>query len=153
MRHTNKLAREWLLSNGFDYIYFKPHKDFRKHKNQEIFFTKIGVFYQTDFYNLFDGFCFSPDGVFTWIQTSTTNYHKVDPYVEFLKGKKGFRILFIKAVKKKNRWQIKTKYVTKNSLIKTKKIDTTTNNTESTIQDNEYMPMSCVSDKTNQDAI
>jgi hypothetical protein len=122
MRNTNRLAREWLFANGYDYIYFKPHKDFRKRKNQEVYFTKQGNFYQTDFYNLFDGFCFDKNGVFTFIQTSTTNYHKIDPYVEFLKGKFGFRVLFLKAVKINKRWHIKTREVTNFSLNDTKKL-------------------------------
>lgn len=150
MKHTNKLAREWLFAHGFDYIYFKPHRDFRKRTNQEVYFTKQGVFYQTDFYNLFDGFCYDRDGVFTWIQTSTTNYHKSDPYVEFLRGKKGFNILFIKAVKKNNRWQIRTKYITNNLTDSLKKTNKNTDNLESQKQGNEYMPVPYMSDKPNQ---
>lgn len=110
MNNTNRLAREWLFNHGADYIYFKPHKDTRKVKNKEVFFTKEGNFYMTDFFNLFDGFCYL-NGIFTWLQTSTTNFHSEAPYREFLKDKKDCKILFLKAVKKDGKWEIKTKEI------------------------------------------
>lgn len=114
MRHTNKLAVKWLLEHGYDYVHLKPHRDPRKARNMhEGFWRKDGFYHAPlDYLRLFDGFCYDQNGVHTWLQISTTNYHSIDPYVEFLRGKFGVRLLFIKAVKNKKRWEIRVKEIT-----------------------------------------
>ena len=107
--HTNKLCKDWLIQNHYDFIWLKPHIDARLSKFKETYLTKDGAFYARDIYNLFDGICFDSAGVLTFIQLSTTNYHKEEPYMEFLKDKKGFRVLMLRAIKKKNRWLVQTK--------------------------------------------
>lgn len=115
--HTNKLCKDWLIENGYDFIWLKPHIDARLSKFKETFLTRQGVFYARDIFNLFDGICFDSDGVLTFIQLSTTNYHKEEPYLEFIKNKKGFRVLMLRAVKKKNRWQVQTKEISRLRLV------------------------------------
>ena len=109
MRNTNRLCREWLIQNNYDYIWFKPHMDTRKNKFKEIYYTKQGNFYQTDLYNLFDGICFDVNGILTFIQTTTTKWHPEGPYQKFMSGKKGFKILMLRARKVKHRWTVETK--------------------------------------------
>lgn len=118
MRATNRRAVEWLLKNGYDYIWLKPHHDTRKKSKQEYYYTKQGNFFQTDLYNLFDGTCFDVKGALTLIQISTNQYHKEEPYLEFMKGKHGFNILLIKAVDlKKSGWTIKTKTINESLVV------------------------------------
>ena len=111
MNHTNRMARQWLIANKYDYIWFKPHRDLRKKSNVEWYWHDGTMIQQTDLWNLFDGICIDRSGTITFIQTTTTNYHPEDPYREFMKGKNGFHIIMIRAVKKKNRWHIQTKEI------------------------------------------
>jgi hypothetical protein len=111
MYNTNRLAREWLFRNGYDLIWLKPHLDARKKKFKDFYHTRQGTFYATDIYNLFDGMCFDSTGQITMLQISTTNFHSEEPYAKFMEGKKGFKILLIKAVKKGRSWLVKTKQI------------------------------------------
>lgn len=95
MRVSNSYAIPWLLDNGYDNIYLKPHRDPRKKKNKDWIITKEERYQITDFYNLFDGFCYDKDGNFVWFQISTQNWHQQQPYEEFLKGKNNCKILLI----------------------------------------------------------
>lgn len=102
------MCKDWLINNGYDYIWLKAHTDARNNRFKETYLTKDGVFFSRDIYNLFDGICFDPEGVLTFIQLSTTNYHPEPPYHKFLEGKKGFKILMLRA-KKRKKWTVETK--------------------------------------------
>ena len=111
MYETNKKAKKWLLDHEFDYIWFKPHHDSRKKKHKETYTTKQGVFYQTDLYNLFDGICFDNAGNVVFLQMSTGKFHPVKKYEDFFMDKDSCYCVLLCAVKNKNRWEIRTKYV------------------------------------------
>jgi len=103
------MVREWLLENGYDYIWFKPHMDGRKKIHKETYHTKQGVFYQTDLYNLYDGICADRDGNPVFLQMSTTNWHPEKAYIEFMNINKGFKTLMFRAIKRKGRWSLEHK--------------------------------------------
>jgi hypothetical protein len=105
MNNTNRLARDWLLKNGYDYIWFKPHRDQRLPKNKEYFYTQSGEYGQNDLYNLFDGLCFDKDGDAVFLQMSTNRWHDPKPHKEFVKNKK-IKILHFMAKKKNGRWEL-----------------------------------------------
>lgn len=109
MYQTNKLAKKWLFQNDYDFIWLKPHLDNRRNHFKDWYHTKAGSIQQTDIYNLFDGFCFDHLGYLVFLQISTTNFHGIQPYEDFIMNKKGISILMLKAVKTKNKWIIKTK--------------------------------------------
>lgn len=112
MRNTNRLCREWLLENKYDYIWLKPHFDSRKKMFKDFFHTRTnGKVFSQDVFNLFDGICFESTGMLTFLQLSTTNYHPEQPYRDFISDKFGFKILLMRTVKKKNRWQVQTKEI------------------------------------------
>lgn len=91
--------------------------DTRKDKFKELYYTKQGNFYQTDLYNLFDGCCFDSCGNLVFLQMTTTKWHPEKEYVEFIKNRYGFRILMLRAVKKKIRWNIETKEISRPKII------------------------------------
>lgn len=109
MRNTNRLCRQWLLEHNYDYVWLKPHMDTRRSR-KDVYYTKEGVFFQTDIYNLFDGICYDPQGNLVYLQLSTTKYHSEEPYRKFFSNKIG-KCLMMRAVKKKNRWLIQTKEI------------------------------------------
>lgn len=78
MRASNKLVREWLLKNGYDEIWFKPHS-----KRNDLVFTQRGNYLATDLWNLFDGICFDNKGELRFLQMKTNNWAKQDPLIRF----------------------------------------------------------------------
>ena len=74
MNASNDQARKYLLKNGYRDLYLKPHKDTRDPKNVEYIHNIDGRYAMTDFYNLFDGFCFDKDGDFVWFQVKTDGW-------------------------------------------------------------------------------
>ena len=78
MRASNKLVREWLLSNGYDDIWFKPHV-----KRNDIVFTQKGKYLATDLWNLFDGVCTNPSIGVVFLQMKTNNWAKALPLEKF----------------------------------------------------------------------
>lgn len=87
MRESNKLVRHWLLENGYDEIWFKPHG-----KRNDYVFTQKGSYMAQDIWNLFDGIAIL-NGVITFLQMSTTKWHKQLPYEKFAKKVTGVKIL------------------------------------------------------------
>lgn len=67
---SNARAKKWLLDRGYTHIYLKPH-----------------MRYDKDIYGLFDGFCFSPEGDFTFLQIKSNAYPPSKPIIEFLEQK------------------------------------------------------------------
>ncbi len=86
MRASNKLVREWLLKNGYDDIWFKPHT-----KRNDLVFTQKGKYLATDLWNLFDGLCFL-NGSLRCLQMKTNAWAKQEPLIRFAK-KTGLTIL------------------------------------------------------------
>jgi hypothetical protein len=85
MRASNKLVREWLLENGYDNIWFKPHS-----ARNDLVFTSKGNYLATDLYNLFDGIC--TDGGIVFLQNKTNRWATEEPLIRFSK-KYGVKIL------------------------------------------------------------
>lgn len=96
MRASNKLCREWLLKNGYDEIWFKPHG-----KHNDYVFTQKGTYMAQDIWNLFDGVCINKDGYVTFLQMSTTQWHKKEPYHKFTKKISGVEVLNILVTNKR----------------------------------------------------
>ena len=90
MRVSNFHARTWLLKHGYDDIYFKPHG--RRH---DVVYTQRGSYKCTDFYNLFDGFCFSPSGKFVFFQVKTNRWAKTVPITDFIEKNTGVNVFAI----------------------------------------------------------
>lgn len=88
MRASNKLVREWLLKNGYDEIWFKPHG-----KRNDLVFTQRGNYLAQDIWNLFDGIAINPDGYLALLQMSTSKWHPRKDYEKFAKKVRGVEII------------------------------------------------------------
>ena len=89
MRTSNLLVRKWLLENGYDQIWFKPHG-----KRNDYVFTQKGTYMAQDIWNLFDGVCISPDGEFVvFLQMKTNAWAKGEPIKKFIKRLSGAFVL------------------------------------------------------------
>ena len=87
MRASNNLVRKWLLSQGYDDIWFKPHG-----KRNDHVFTQHGKYMAQDIWNLFDGIC--RDGrKIIFLQMSTSQWHSKKPYEEFAARTKGVGVM------------------------------------------------------------
>ncbi len=80
MRASNKLVREWLLSNGYDEIWFKAHG-----KRNDYVFTQKGNYMAQDIWNLFDGICISYDGKICFLQMKTNSWASSKEFIRFAK--------------------------------------------------------------------
>ncbi len=112
MRESNRRAVEYLLEKKYDHIYLKPHKDNRKGKNVEVMKSQKGSYPITDFFNLFDGFCVSPDGLLVWIQVKTDAWPNEKAIIEFLMDKQGFFVMALnvrKPTKTIRKYRVDTK--------------------------------------------
>lgn len=78
MRASNKLVREWLLKEGYDDIWFKPHGT-----HNDYVFTQKGSYMAQDIWNLFDGICTGAGVVF--LQMKTNAWAKEKPFRDFVK--------------------------------------------------------------------
>lgn len=80
MRASNKMVREWLLQNGYDEIWFKPHG-----KRNDYVFTKKGNYMAQDIWNLFDGICINNWGYVYFLQVKTNNWAKKSDFEKFIR--------------------------------------------------------------------
>ena len=107
MRASNKLVREWLLSNRYDEIWFKPHS-----KRNDVVFTQNGKYLATDLWNLFDGLCFL-GGQIICLQMKTNAWAKEKPIIEFVK-RHDVRVLSFNVTDKlkqcNGKWQVFVRY-------------------------------------------
>ena len=78
MRASNKLVREWLLSNGYDEIWFKAHG-----KRNDYVFTQRGKYLAQDIWNLFDGICIDPTGHIVFLQMKTNSWASEKDFNKF----------------------------------------------------------------------
>jgi hypothetical protein len=102
MRASNKLVREWLLSNNYDEIWFKPHG-----KRNDYVFTQRGKYMAQDIWNLFDGICFANYGAIVFLQMKTNLWAKDEKFEEFCEDH-NCRILSFNVTNKKK--ECKGKY-------------------------------------------
>lgn len=85
MRASNKMVREWLLSNNYDEIWFKPHTN-----RSDVVFTQKGKYLATDLWNFFDGIAWKingGDGIasLVFLQMKTNAWAKEKPLKDFQK--------------------------------------------------------------------
>ncbi len=79
MRASNKMVREWLLKNGYDEIWFKPHG-----KRNDYVFTQKGNYMAQDIWNLFDGICVHIlDGMPMFLQMKTNAWANKKDFKKF----------------------------------------------------------------------
>jgi hypothetical protein len=88
MRASNKLVREWLLENGFDDIWFKPHS-----VRHDYVFTQHGNYLATDLWNLFDGIAWGK-GECYFLQMKTNVWAKEEHIRFFLLRHKAKVLVF-----------------------------------------------------------
>ena len=81
MRTTNKMVRNWLLKEGYDEIWFKPHT-----KRNDWVFTQKGNYMATDLWNLFDGMAYDKFGNLIFLQMKTNAWAKEKDIVKFTKN-------------------------------------------------------------------
>ena len=95
MRASNKLVREWLLENGYDEVWFKPHT-----ARNDLVFTQKGNYLATDLWNLFDGICFNQSNMIVFLQMKTNNWAKSKPITDWIK-KYGLNVLSFNVTNKR----------------------------------------------------
>jgi len=101
MRVSNRKAVHWLLGNGYDDIWLKPHG--RRH---DLIYT-TGVWYRAlDLWNLFDGICFDKVGNIVLIQIKTNAWAKEKPIKDFLLDKKELIALSLNVNRHENKWAV-----------------------------------------------
>ena len=88
MRASNLLVRKWLLENGYDQIWYKPHT-----ARNDLVFTQKGNYLATDLFNLFDGICFNRLGLIVFLQMKTNAWAKEKPIETFLRNHHELRVL------------------------------------------------------------
>ena len=88
MRVSDEKAKSYLFQRGYRELYLKPHRDTRDPRNIDYIHNFEGSYAITDFYNLFDGFCFDRAGNFVWFQVKTNGWmerekkDKLDRFME-----------------------------------------------------------------------
>jgi len=100
MRASNKRAVENLTDLGHTDITLRTHckhKDYLYNKNK-------GASMQTDFFNLFDGFCYDPDNKFTWLQFKTNKWAAEKPIREFVE-RRHQPVIVVNVTNKSGRWE------------------------------------------------
>lgn len=87
MKASNKLVRKYLLENGYDHIWFKPHG-----KHNDYVFTQKGTYMAQDIWNMFDGICFDITGNVIFLQMATNGWHTEKDFGKFA-GRYNVKIL------------------------------------------------------------
>ena len=82
MRFSNRKAVEWLLENGYDEIWLKPHV-----RRQDLVYTRGEWYRALDLWNIFDGICFNPDGEAVYIQIKTNAWASDQNILDFMSDK------------------------------------------------------------------
>ena len=113
MRNSNRIAKEWMLKNGYDDIWFKQHT-----RHKDTIYTQHYNYKATDLWNLFDGICLDGSHYLVFFQISTNSFHKDEPYIEWMRRKINFGVhdnikcLLIVVKLKNRRWVVETKEIT-----------------------------------------
>ena len=101
MRFSNRKAVLWLLKNGYDEIWLKPHT-----KRTDLVYT-VGDWYRIiDLWNLFDGICFDSEGNICLLQIKTNNWANETDIINFLSDKKHLKALSINVKGKGKVWNV-----------------------------------------------
>ena len=105
MRASNRKAVLWLLKNGYDEIWLKPHT-----KRADLVYT-VGEWYRAlDLWNLFDGICFDKDQNIIMLQIKTNAWAKEAPLKSFVDSHKNIIVLSINVKKMKDsKWVVYTR--------------------------------------------
>ena len=82
MRFSNRKAVLWLLKNGYDDVWLKPHT-----KRTDLTYTQGEWYRVIDLWNLFDGVCFNEEGEAIFFQIKTNAWAKASPIIDFLADK------------------------------------------------------------------
>lgn len=109
MYESNRRARNFLLENGCDQIWLKPHL-----RRKDRVFSQKGMYLATDLWNLFDGIAFK-DGRLFLLQIKTNAWAPEQPIQDFLNKHLAFsdsvKALIINVRKKKGHWVVETRYL------------------------------------------
>jgi len=106
MRSSNRKAVLWLLKNGYDEIWLKPHG-----RRQDLVYNRGEWYRALDLWNLFDGICFDEKGNIVLLQIKTNAWAPEKPFTDFLSDKKNLRILSINVkLAKFKKWEVLTRY-------------------------------------------
>jgi len=101
MRASNRKAVLWLLKNGYDEIWLKPHI-----RRADLVYTRGEWYRALDLWNLFDGICFDEDNNVVFLQIKTNSWAKDKPLEDFVKSHKNIKIISINVKGEKNKWNI-----------------------------------------------
>jgi len=104
MRASNRKSVMWLLKNGYDEIWLKPHT-----RRSDLVYT-VGEWYRAlDLWNLFDGICFDKDNNIVMLQIKTNAWAKEKPLKQFAKDHKNIKVLSINVKGEKGKWNVYTR--------------------------------------------
>ena len=101
MRFSNRKAVLWLLKNGYDEIWLKPHI-----RRTDLVYTAGEWYRALDLWNLFDGICFNDGGDLILIQIKTNAWAAAKPISDWLKDKNNLIVLVINVKGKGKKWDI-----------------------------------------------
>ena len=104
MRASNRKAVMWLLKEGYDDIWLKPHT--RRH---DLIYTRGEWYRALDLWNLFDGICFDEGGNIVLIQIKTNAWPPSQPIFDFMRDKNNIKVLCINVFRKEGRWDVKVR--------------------------------------------
>ena len=110
MRASNRLARIWMLENGYTWIWFKAHG-----KRKDWVFTPDGNYYWLDLWGLFDGLCMKGyhSGLTGWqiyrivpFQIKTNKWASSKDIEKWLEDKDIWEVLSINVKGAKGKWSV-----------------------------------------------
>ena len=101
MRVSNRKAVHWLLGNGYDDIWLKPHG--RRH---DLIYTRGEWYRALDLWNLFDGICFDKEGNVVLIQIKTNAWASEKNIKDFLRDKKNVIVLVLNVNRRESKWGV-----------------------------------------------
>lgn len=106
MRWSNRKAVEFLLDNGYDQIWLKPHT-----RRKDLIYTQ-GTWYRAlDLWNLFDGICFSQTGDIFFLQIKTNRWAEEEPILKFI-SKRKINVIIINVIfKRGKKTEVKIKHL------------------------------------------
>ena len=104
MRASNRKAVMWLLKEGYDDIWLKPHG-----RRQDLVYTRGEWYRALDLWNLFDGICFDEGGNIVLIQIKTNAWPPSQPIFDFMRDKNNMKVLCINVFRKEGRWDVKVR--------------------------------------------
>jgi len=100
MRASNKRATEVLTKMGHTDLTLRTHC-----KHKDFLYNTNKTNRQTDFFNLFDGFCYDPDNIFTWLQYKTNKWASEKPIKDFVQ-RRHQPVIVVNITNKSGRWEV-----------------------------------------------